>query len=263
MLFNAASGTRTVRGIVSAGKNCFLYMLNRETGEPINPIVETPVATATDVPGEQPYPTQPFPYTAKGVPMRPFCSTFPMITDPQLAKRGRPAFTPYSTKEPYIVSHGGSSFGSPSFSPRTGLVYVTGKNAAVSYLVRAVDEAGFRTSTDMSPEVAKRDNPTSVDLSETVSAYNPLTGEMIWQSEHATRRYIGSAGNLVTAGDVVFQGADTGEFYALDARTGARLFTHKAPPAQAIRASPLTYKTGGKQYVSVVATDTILTFALP
>ena len=33
--------------------------------------------------------------------------------------------------------------------------------------------------------------------------------------------------------------------------------------AQAIRASPLTYKTGGKQYVSVVATATILTFALP
>jgi glucose dehydrogenase len=263
LLFDATDGTRTVRGIASAGKNCFLYLLNRATGQPINPIVETPVSTATDIPGEQPWPTQPFPYTAKGVPMQPFCSTFPVITDPQLAKLGRPAFTPYSTKEPYIVSHGGSSFGSPSFSPRTGFVYVTGKNAAVSYRIRPVDEATFRASTDMSPEVAKRDNPTGVALSETVSAYNPITGELVWQEEHSTKRYIGSAGNLVTAGDLVFQGADTGEFYALDARTGARLFTYKGALAQAIKASPITYRTGGRQYVSVVGTDTILTFGLP
>ena len=33
-------------------------------------MVETAVPTATDVPGEQIWPTQPFPYTAQGVPMR-------------------------------------------------------------------------------------------------------------------------------------------------------------------------------------------------
>jgi outer membrane protein assembly factor BamB len=85
----------------------------------------------------------------------------------------------------------------------------------------------------------------------------------VWQAEHPTKRYIGSAGNLVTAGDLVFQGADTGEFYAFNARTGARLFTYKGALAQAIKASPLTYRTGGRQYVSVVGTDTVLTFGLP
>ena len=34
---------------------------NRETGEPIWPIEERPVPTDTDIPGESPSPTQPFP----------------------------------------------------------------------------------------------------------------------------------------------------------------------------------------------------------
>src|SRR3989441_3115664 len=128
LLFDVQVGGRTIKGVATAGKNCFLYLFHRENGEPINPIVETPVPTETDVPGEEPWPTQPFPYTSKGVPMQPFCATFPMISDPEIRKRARPFYTPYSTREFYVVSHGGSSFGSPSFSPRTGLYYVTGKN---------------------------------------------------------------------------------------------------------------------------------------
>jgi len=129
MLFDVNVGGRTVKGVATAGKNCFLYVFHRETGEPINPIVETAVRTTTDVPGEQVWPTQPYPYSAKGVPMTPFCATFPIVQDPEKAKRARPMFWPYSTSEFFIVSHGGSSWGSTSFSPRTKLLYVTGKNA--------------------------------------------------------------------------------------------------------------------------------------
>ena len=50
---------------------------HRDTGQPINPMVEMAVPTQTDVPGEEIWPTQPFPYTAKGVPMQPFCETLP------------------------------------------------------------------------------------------------------------------------------------------------------------------------------------------
>ena len=83
----------------------------------------------------------------------------------------------------------------------------------------------------------------------------------MWQAEHPSRTNIGSAGNLVTAGDVVFQGSDTGDFYAYDARSGKRLFKYTSKLA--IRASPLTYRVGGKQYVAVVASSTVLAFALP
>ena len=39
------------QGAGEASKNGFLYILNRETGKPVHPIVETPVPTHTDTPG--------------------------------------------------------------------------------------------------------------------------------------------------------------------------------------------------------------------
>ena len=59
----------------------------------------------------------------------------------------------------------------------------------------------------------------------------------------------------------MLQGTDVGELYAFDARSGEELFlyTHNRP----IRASPLTYQVNGKQYISVVSTNNVLTFALP
>jgi len=70
-----------------------------------------------------------------------------------------------------------------------------------------------------------------------------------------------NAGNLVTAGDLIFQGIGNGDFIALDARTGKQVFKHTAKSG--IRASPMTFQVKGRQYVSIVATNTILTFALP
>jgi len=109
--------------------------------------------------------------------------------------------------------------------------------------------------------IAQRDNDTGVTPTETVTAYNPASGERVWQDEHPSRTNIGSAGNLVTAGDLVFQGSDRGDFYALDALSGKPLFKYTA--TLGIRASPLTYQVNGRQYVSVVASNTILTFGLP
>ena len=60
----------------------------------------------------------------------------------------------------------------------------------------------------------------------------------------------------MTAGDLVFQGSDTGDFYAFDARTGEQRFKYTAP--RSIRASPITYRVNGSQYVATVATNTIL-----
>jgi glucose dehydrogenase len=260
VLFDVIAGGRTIKGVGSGGKNCFLYLFHRENGRPINPIVETAVPTGSDVPGEAPWPTQPFPYTAKGVPMQPFCSTFPIISDAELAKRARQMYFPYSTKELYIVSHGGGSYGSPAFSPRTGLLYLTGKNAAISFLVKVVGDTLRPSPTPIghTATMGQRDNNTGVIPTETVTAYNPATGEVVWQEEHGSRSNIGSAGNLVTAGDLVFQGSDTGDFYALDARSGTQLF--KYTDRRSIRASPLTYQVNGKH---VIATNTILTFGLP
>jgi glucose dehydrogenase len=65
----------------------------------------------------------------------------------------------------------------------------------------------------------------------------------------------------VTAGDVVFQGSDTGEFCVLDAKNGKELFKTSVP--KGIGTSPLTYTAKGKQYVAFIATDAVHAFALP
>ena len=61
----------TVRAVAQPTKQVFLYVFNRETGEPIWPIEEQPVP-AGDVPGEwysptQPIPTRPPAYDRQGV----------------------------------------------------------------------------------------------------------------------------------------------------------------------------------------------------
>ncbi len=88
-----------------------------------------------------------------------------------------------------------------------------------------------------------------------------MTGEQVWQRVLPARSSIGASGNMVTAGNLVFQGVEDGGLYALDAETGEELFRFDAP--RPIRASPLTYQVNGTQYVTVVATTTVVTLALP
>ena len=51
---------RPIKAVAQPGKQAFLYVLDRETGEPVWPIEERPVPQG-DVPGEWYSPTQPFP----------------------------------------------------------------------------------------------------------------------------------------------------------------------------------------------------------
>jgi quinoprotein glucose dehydrogenase len=51
---------RTIKAVAQPTKQAFLYVFNRETGEPVWPIEERPVEKG-DVPGEWYAPTQPFP----------------------------------------------------------------------------------------------------------------------------------------------------------------------------------------------------------
>jgi len=53
---------RDVPVVIQGNKTGFLYVLNRDTGEPVFPVEERPVPQS-DVPGESASPTQPFPVT--------------------------------------------------------------------------------------------------------------------------------------------------------------------------------------------------------
>ena len=83
----------------------------------------------------------------------------------------------------------------------------------------------------------------------------------MWQQVLPAVTSIAASGNLATAGNLVFQGADDGGFYGFNAATGTQIFKYDAP--RPIRSSPLTYAINGKQYIAVVATNIVLAFALP
>ena len=59
-LFDIEQGGRTIPALGVTTKSGYLYILDRETGEPVFGVEERPVP-ASDVPGEATYPTQPFP----------------------------------------------------------------------------------------------------------------------------------------------------------------------------------------------------------
>ena len=52
---------RPIKALVQISKQAFVYAFDRVTGEPIWPIEERPVPQETNMPGEAPSPTQPFP----------------------------------------------------------------------------------------------------------------------------------------------------------------------------------------------------------
>lgn len=262
VLFDKTHEGQRIRGVASLGKTCYVYILDRETGKPLNPIVETTVPVDTDVPNEEVWPTQPIPHTSKGVAQDPFCATYPIVDDPELAPRVRQSFHPYQVNEFVITSPGntgGANYGSPSFSPQTGLLYVTGKNDAWSIKVKVVGDTmepgpGFIGHFGNIEE----SGDTGLTPTSTLAAYEPISGEQVWYAESAG---ITNGGNLVTSGDVVFQGLGSGHFHGFDANSGERLFTYAGE--RPIHASPLTYQVNGTQYVAITATNEILVFALP
>jgi PQQ-dependent dehydrogenase (methanol/ethanol family) len=245
-LFDMQVRGQRVRAVAQASKNGFLYILNRETGQPVHPIKETPVPTETSREGEHPWPTQPIPYKANGQPMSPVCPVFPVDIPPeQLATRKAvPQFTPVGPNQISAPGNGGGANYSPiSYSPQTGLLYVA-----------AID----------SPQNSGR------PAKGYFSAFDPTSGELVWQQ---TFEGYGQAGSVVTAGGLVFVGSGSnvaGYFFAYDAKTGDLLW--KFNTGSGVFSSPAVYMVNGEEFVTVASGggdrgrrggDLILSFALP
>jgi len=63
------------------------------------------------------------------------------------------------------------------------------------------------------------------------------------------------AGILTTASDLLFSGGCEGYFFALDARNGNLLW--KAVVGGNVASVPMTYLTGGRQYMAVAAGNSL------
>jgi PQQ-dependent dehydrogenase (methanol/ethanol family) len=68
-------------------------------------------------------------------------------------------------------------------------------------------------------------------------------------------------GTLATAGGLVFYGQASGEFSAVDAKSGTHLWHFETQ--EIWKSSPITYVVNGKQYIATASGANILAFALP
>jgi glucose dehydrogenase len=158
---------------------------------------------------------------------------------------------------------GGSDWSPPSFSPRTGYLYVNGNYYPQLYKLKHEElqaPAQYWGGTVVSP-------PPGRDYS-LFSAVDLKTGHIAWQKRFDRADISGS---MVTAGDVVFTGDAQKHFTAFDARSGAQLWQYDA--SAGVNAPPVSYAVKGVQYVAVAAGgnmplnsprgDEVLVFNLP
>ena len=126
---------RTIDAVAEVSKQGFTYVFDRVTGEPVWPIEERPVDTETDVPGEVPYPTQPFPtkpppFAEQGVSLDDANDLTPEVHRLALEElrtyRLGPLFTPPSLRgtlqRPRV--DGGGNWGGAALDPTTNMLYV-------------------------------------------------------------------------------------------------------------------------------------------
>ena len=140
ILYDAQIGGRTIKALAQPTKSAFLFVLNRETGEPIWPIEERPVPQS-NVPGEktsptQPFPTRPAPFDRQGVSIDDLIDFTPelraqAIEQAKAYKLG-PIFTPPGLATPdgpigtlmLPADVGGANWPGGSFDPETNRLYI-------------------------------------------------------------------------------------------------------------------------------------------
>jgi alcohol dehydrogenase (cytochrome c) len=169
-------------------------------------------------------------------------------------------------------TQGGTNWYSPSFSPRTGLFYLSvwDNYSAVS---RYTDVPPWREGRKYTGQAGRSAAPAGragPTISRAGPAYrtedegygalralDPKTGEKKWEFKMVDYT---ESGVLTTASDLVFSGGREGYFYALDARTGELLW--RVNLGGNIASGPISYAVDGRQYVAVSAEGALYVFGL-
>ena len=126
--------------VAEVSKQGFLWVFNRVNGEPLWPIEERPVPRS-DMPGEEAWPTQPFPVKPPPFARQKFTADdlSPFITDPEekarirdemLSARNEGLFTPPGLRNTVEMpgNNGGANWGGAAVDPKNGTLYVVSKD---------------------------------------------------------------------------------------------------------------------------------------
>ena len=147
LLADITVGGRVIKAVALPSKQCFLYVFDRVTGQPVWPIEERP-AEKGDVPGEWYSPTQPFPtrppaYCRNGVSVDDLIEFTPELRAEALKAVSKyklgPVYTPPVISKlegplatlTLATASGGTNWPGGSYDPETRTVYVYACNSCL------------------------------------------------------------------------------------------------------------------------------------
>ncbi|MFZ3584953.1 PQQ-binding-like beta-propeller repeat protein [Loktanella sp. DJP18] len=279
-----------IPALVQSTKQGFLFVLNRETGEPVYPIEDRPVP-ASDAVGEEAAETQPFSTAlipTNNPEMLPEVSGIAdLLSAGQCSEdvaryRYDGIFTPPSEQGTFLWpgTAGANNWGGGAVDPETDIYYIN--SSRIVQVIQLIPREIYEdVATGSGAEIgyyAQEDAPYGIQLTNwvnwanlpcwappygTFSAYDLRTGERLYEVPFGMTQQWGFygpqswgsptlGGPVVTAGGVIFIGASMdARVRALDASTGTEIWSDLVEaPSVAI---PAVYTHEGRDYVVFVA----------
>ena len=275
--------------VAQVTKTGFVFVLDRETGEPILPVEERAV-DQTSVAGEILSPTQPFP--AATPPIVPnvlsaddafgitwFDKRYCQNRIRQARSKG--LFTPPSEQGTilYPFTGGGANWGGAAFDSRRNLLVINMSNLAHHVTLIPADRVeevrGVFHDQEVSPQTGapygmKREtllSPLNLPCSPPpwgiIAGIDLESGHIVWRKPLGTTEDLSPVpaiklgtpnfgGPIVTAGGLVFIGAAMDDYLrAFDVSNGHELWRGRLPAGG--QATPMTYEWEGRQFVVIYA----------
>ena len=275
--------------VVQATKQGFVFVLDRDTGQPVYPVEERPVPQG-GAPGEQLSPTQTFPVDMP--PLVPsvlrqedaFGFTFfdrSACRDRIAGLRNEGLYTPPSLQGTLVFpfTGGGANWGGGAIDP-AGVVYINTSRAAHAVrLIPRPDYPDFKARSagkEVSPQegtpfgmlrevvLSPFGAPCNPPPWGTLAALDLKSRRLLWEKPLGTTEEImplgialntgtpNFGGPVATAGGLVFIGAAMDRYLrAFDTKSGAELWRGRLPAAG--MATPMTYVWKGRQFVVIAA----------
>jgi glucose dehydrogenase len=276
---------RSTDVVAMASKTGYLYVFDRVTGQPIWPIEERPVPQKTTVPGEELWPTQPFPTAPPPFSRQKFTvdDVNPYILTPDEREhfrkrianaRNEGPFTPIGFEDVIHMpgNQGGSNWGSTAANPTDGSVYVIGFN--VPTIIRLLKAGEVHRGRDNESEIVREGRyltqgfglyPTIINPPyTTLTAYDLNRGTIAWQIglgddlRLAGQGVTGTGaaasikgGIIPTATGLLFVTAADRKVHVYDSTSGKQL--SELQLGAGTSGSPSMYEHRGRQYLLVTA----------
>ena len=224
VLVDAVIGDKLRKLLVTANRNAFYYVLDRETGEYL------------------------------------LSSNYAKQTwAEKIDDNGRPLVLPNTepTEEGNLIIYpslqGATNWFSPSYSERTGVIYVPVREMGAYYFKTDVDYEPGKYFLGGGEQALDGDKAKGY-----IKALEVESGKELWAFDLHSPPW---AGVMATAGGLVFGGTNEGNFFALNDETGHRVWDFQT--GGAIRTNPVSFMVEGEQCLAISGGNALFVFALP